>query len=353
MQQQRVDLAAAVDERVVPMPGLARARLAVRAAGTQDGLQKPAILLLDDEERILNALKAIFRFKYRVLTATEGAQALEILRSERVHVVVSDQRMPTMSGVDFLKQARDVSPSTMRILLTGFSDLTSIIGSVNEGEVYRFINKPWGNKEIEAIVADAVSIASDVGQDAAAPTSAHAAVPLPGDVPGAGVLVLNTDEEAFHQVVATMGGTCPVWYSRDTADCLSMLDKHNVAVMVAGMDAGRQDYAVLFKLLKQEYPELLTIVMAESADAEAVIELINQAKIYRYMPAPCRPARLRHFIESAFAQSQRFHANPVLLRQQKAEPLPDTAHSASAMQVLGRIKSLRRMILPRTAVGVA
>src|SRR5574337_1225827 len=165
-------IAVDTEDRVTPISPMARARMAALAGAMRDAKPKPAILLLDDEERILNALKAIFRFNYQVYTATNGAQALDLLRRHRIHVVVSDQRMPTMTGVEFLRQAREIAPSTVRILLTGFSDLSAIIGSVNDGEVYRFINKPWGNKEIEAIVADAVRVAGDLAEAVTARMSA-------------------------------------------------------------------------------------------------------------------------------------------------------------------------------------
>lgn len=349
--------AAGTEDRVTPISPMARARMAALAATTRNAKPKPAILLLDDEERILNALKAIFRFNYQVYTATDGAQALDLLRQHRIHAVVSDQRMPTMTGVEFLRQAREIAPSTVRILLTGFSDLSAIVGSVNDGEVYRFINKPWGNKEIEAIVGEAVKISGDLAA-AMTPGPANsdtASCPQPpaSASGGAGVIVLNESEEAYHQVVATLGGAYRVWYAKDTTACLGLLERHDVTVMVAGMHSDRQDYTVLFKLLKQEYPELLTIVMAASADAEEVIELINQAKIYRYVPAPCKPARLRYFIESAVAQSRRYVSNPILLRQEKADPLPEASVSTGAVQMLARIKALRRLILPRVLRGQA
>ena len=348
---------AGTEDRVTAMSPMARARLAALAGATRDAKPTPAILLLDDEERILNALKAIFRFKYQVYTATDGAQALDLLRRHRFHVVISDQRMPTMTGVEFLRQAREISPMTVRILLTGFSDLSAIIGSVNDGEVYRFINKPWGNKEIEGIVAEAVEIAGDLAVAVTArPANTDAPCPEPvaSAASGAGVIVLNESGEVYHQVTATLGSAYRVWYARDTAACLALLEHHNVAVLVAGLhDADRQEYSMLFKLLKQEHPELLTIVMAESADADEVVELINQAKIYRYIPMPCKPARLRYFIESAVEQSRRYVSNPILLRQEKADPIPGPSALSGASQMLARIKALRRLVLPSFLRGQA
>ena len=131
--------------------------------------KKPRIVFVDDEERILNALKSIFRANYHVFTATNGAQALEFIKKFSVHVVVSDQRMPGMTGVQVLRQLKEAAPNTVRILLTGYSDLASIVGSINEGEVFRFVSKPWDNQEIQRIVGDAVAIAIELQEAAAAP----------------------------------------------------------------------------------------------------------------------------------------------------------------------------------------
>jgi len=84
-------------------------------------------MFVDDEPTILNALRLAFRSGYDVTVTTDAHEALEILKSKKFHVVVSDQRMPTMTGVEFLSQARDLSPNTIRVLLTGYSDADAII----------------------------------------------------------------------------------------------------------------------------------------------------------------------------------------------------------------------------------
>ena len=111
------------------------------------------ILFVDDEERILNALRALFRNEYHVFTADNGAAALELVKRYAIQVVVSDQRMPGMTGVELLRQVRKAAPQTVRLLLTGYSDLAALVGSINEGEVFRFVKKPWDNDEIRAMVA--------------------------------------------------------------------------------------------------------------------------------------------------------------------------------------------------------
>jgi response regulator RpfG family c-di-GMP phosphodiesterase len=120
---------------------------------------KPSILLVDDEERILRTLTMLLRMQYQVFATTDGNEALKIIAKEKINVLISDQRMPLMVGTELLRQAKDLSPNTVRILLTGYADADAALDSVNEGEIFRYINKPWGPKELRDTVADAVGVA--------------------------------------------------------------------------------------------------------------------------------------------------------------------------------------------------
>ncbi len=118
----------------------------------------PATLLfVDDEPSILSSLKRLFRpHGYRIFTAEGGAAGLEILEQEHVDLVISDMRMPEMDGARFLEQARLRWPETLRILLTGYADIESTIAAINQGQIYRYINKPWDDNEIVLIVREAL-----------------------------------------------------------------------------------------------------------------------------------------------------------------------------------------------------
>lgn len=107
------------------------------------------MLLVDDEEDILNALKRLLRRSgYRILTATSGADALELLGLNDVQVIVSDQRMPQMSGTEFLSRVKELYPNTVRMVLTGHSDLASVTGAINRGAIFRFLSKPWDDDQL-------------------------------------------------------------------------------------------------------------------------------------------------------------------------------------------------------------
>jgi DNA-binding NtrC family response regulator len=115
------------------------------------------ILLVDDEENILRSLKRqLVDTQYRLLTAGSAAQGLEVLAAQDIAVVISDQRMPGMSGTEFLTTVREQYPDTIRILLTAYSDMQDTIDAINKGGIYKFIHKPWEEQELKQAISQAV-----------------------------------------------------------------------------------------------------------------------------------------------------------------------------------------------------
>lgn len=115
------------------------------------------LLLVDDEANILSSLRRVFRpHGYRVLTAEGGPAGLSMLEKESVDLVISDMRMPEMSGAEFLGETRKRWPDLIRILLTGYADLASTIEAINNGQIHRYLSKPWSDEEVVAIVAQAL-----------------------------------------------------------------------------------------------------------------------------------------------------------------------------------------------------
>lgn len=115
------------------------------------------ILCVDDEPNILSSLRRLFRpLGYAVLTAESGSAGLEILKAEPVDLVISDMRMPEMDGAQFLEQVRINWPQTIRLLLTGYADISSILDAINRGEIYRYITKPWDETDMLLVVRHAL-----------------------------------------------------------------------------------------------------------------------------------------------------------------------------------------------------
>jgi len=114
------------------------------------------ILFVDDEENVLRSLKRLFvSQEYEVLTALSGGEGLAILKDIEVPVIVSDQRMPVMTGAEFLEKSRPLSPDAVRIILTGYADVEAAIGAINRGGAYRYVSKPWNDSDLLRVIKDA------------------------------------------------------------------------------------------------------------------------------------------------------------------------------------------------------
>jgi response regulator RpfG family c-di-GMP phosphodiesterase len=122
--------------------------------------EKISILYVDDEVNNLNSFKAAFRRDFNVLTVTSGKEGLEVLKSNKVHVIITDQRMPEMTGVDFLIEVLKDYTEPIRILLTGYSDINAVIDAVNKGHIYYYLNKPWDEQQLRIIIKNAYEIFS-------------------------------------------------------------------------------------------------------------------------------------------------------------------------------------------------
>lgn len=118
---------------------------------------KHTLMFIDDETDNLDALERVFRKKYDVIKCSSGPEALKILKEQaNISVIISDQRMPEMTGVEFLEKSMKTHPNCIRILLTGYTDLDSVIAAINSGQVYRYITKPWDTRDLQITVDQAV-----------------------------------------------------------------------------------------------------------------------------------------------------------------------------------------------------
>ena len=110
---------------------------------------KHKILLVDDEPNVLKSLKRLFvETDYEIFTAESGEQGLEVCAKEKIALIISDYRMPRMNGVQFLTKVKEQFPRTIRIILSGYADVTAIVESINDGQVYKFLSKPWNDHDL-------------------------------------------------------------------------------------------------------------------------------------------------------------------------------------------------------------
>lgn len=275
---------------------------------------KMTVLCVDDEPLILNALKALLRLRYHVITTTDPFEALDILKTGKVAVIISDQRMPEMLGTELLSQAKILSPRTTRILLTGFSDLSAIISTVNDSEVYRFLTKPWSNQEVLEIVADAVNVSKAVATvPTKVPLKTYAQPQTPSYVIYKSSL---TDQQGF-DIHAELPEHTHALLADTNEAVIALLQQYPVKLIIVHFQSSSDADIELLKYLKRELPELLSIGLVKHADYQDIILLINEAKLYRYVMMPSRPRQIAFFVNSAIEMFHQLQTTPNLLTTQQ------------------------------------
>jgi len=248
--------------------------------------------------------------------------------------------MPAMTGVELLRQLKEISPNSVRMLLTGYSDLAAIVGSINEGEVFRFVKKPWDNDDMQKTVADAVAIAMEL---AAAP----AAPPEPPGKLEASILVIDSSDALKEGLKSVMADVAPIRLVASPEDAVKALEAEEIALIVADLSVGQEALVTLFKLLKARHPEILSILVTEASDSELVIELINQAQIFRFLNKPIQVRQLRDHVEAALAKYRSFKQRPDLVRSHQPVESLQAKTSVWGAKLFDRILSLPDRLLSR------
>lgn len=295
------------------------------------------ILLVDDEERILRTLKLTFRREpFEVIATTNPMEALKMLEKQPVDVIISDQRMPEISGVDFLRQAREIQPHAVRLLLTGYSDLEAIIRSVNEAEIYRYVQKPWDNDDLLQKVHKAMQQA----QKQPKPDSRE---PLPSLDPTsvvANVLLLDPDSDHRASIQqALTEKSYQVLTAESLAYAVDRLQSLPIPVVISDIYLYKEDTLPLIQALKAYRPEIVSLMVSSFSDQDSVIDFINEAFVFRFLPKPVQPGLITKGVEQALKLHRRLIQNPDLLERYFVEK-PNAALSKKLGNLLPGLQKI-------------
>jgi len=296
------------------------------------------ILFVDDEERILRSLALQFRREYQVLTESDPRRALERLKSEPVHIIVSDQRMPQMSGAELLAEAQQIAPDTLRILLTGYSDLDAAVEALNSGGIFRYLTKPWDQQEMAFTLRQAAQIA--VRQLQTPKVSAA--------MPQAALNVLLLDEDApTLDVVAEfcVAGGHRLLRAASLNEAVALLNSQPVDLLVSDLHVAGEDTAPLLKSLAQAHPRLLSLVVTPFCDTQALLKLINEAQIFRYLPKPIRRGLFDKGLLAAAEQAQKWRAQPAQVVTRLAQQPREERDREKVGSLLGMLGRLRERLI--------
>ena len=116
------------------------------------------VLYIDDELDNLTSFKATFRRNFTIYTAESADAATQILKEQTIHVILSDQRMPKMTGIEFFEKIQAIYPDPIRILITGYTDINAVIDAINRGQVYKYLTKPWNEEDVKIYVEKAYEV---------------------------------------------------------------------------------------------------------------------------------------------------------------------------------------------------
>lgn len=296
-----------------------------------------SVLLIDDEPKILSGLRLLLKPHFRVITTTEPEEVFRVLQSETVEVLVSDQRMPSMAGIEVLRRAKAMSPQTVRVLLTGYADLNAVIDAVNEGEVYRYLQKPWDNHLLVQQIIEASNTSKQL-QDDPGRSLPHMDVMETESVPPAEVLppesalgrplpvlaVYDRDpstERALRMLTEAGWLNCEkIWCESIEELCEALVDE-NVSVLLADFSQEEVNLQRLLRLVKKEAPAVQTLLASRHHDLEAVTKLVNHVRPFRFLTKPLdrHLNTLSVYLSAGFAKHRSLSKNSILTAEVKGD----------------------------------
>ncbi len=287
------------------------------------------ILFVDDEPNVLLSLTELFRDE-RPYTAQRAKDALEILRKHpEIDVIVTDQRMPTMTGVEFLREAKKINPIAIRILLTGYSDLDEVLGSVNTGEVYRYILKPWDVEKLRSTIKLALELAQRtrlIMPKNAQPTATSASSAtlhhttanniatttrsfIPEKQP---ILVIDSNPSHLSSMRELFAENYVVSISSSSQSAIEILKRSPMAAIITELNLPDTDPVKFLSEVKSFNPNTPIIVLSSMKDSSIAIQLINQVQIFRYLVRPLRRDTLESTVQTAVELYKAYTATPGL-----------------------------------------
>ncbi|HEU4617333.1 MAG TPA: response regulator [Gammaproteobacteria bacterium] len=353
------------------------------------------LLFVDDEQRVLNSMRIMFRRQFDLFLASHGNEALDIVKQENIDVIVADHRMPQMTGVEVLTKVRQLSPRTVRILLTGYADLDAVEGSINEGEVFRFLTKPCPPQQLR----DTVELAAKLARSAPAPaaaetdpevleiilesdsvtevdpkapradradagapeftstavidprTTAPATPASSGDLEpdaepaqrlqnGLGVIVFTADDEMIETVQKAVRGRLPVYSAGNIVKVVKILTEHRPGVLITDVSNEKHTIQAMTARLKEHLPQLVTIAVSPHRDVLDMVWLINHGQIFRFLRKPLSPGRCAISLQAALQHHRMLLKNPELCQRHQVESTQD---SGIMEGLLSKLKGMKRL----------
>lgn len=301
------------------------------------------ILLVDDEPLLLSSLSRVLRLHYTVFTAENGVQALEVVQRNKIKVIVSDQRMPGMLGHELLGKVKDVSPNTVRLLLTGYSDLDAILNSVNAGQIFRYINKPCSVEKLREMIELGVQIHDRIislqseqkTQPAQTPSTASQETP-------ATLLFVGYSAPDIQKLTSKLNGRFIIESAANVDEAFAALNRLTISVLISDLNFSEHDGIDFLNTVKKEFPHTVTVILTDMVDATMAIRSINEVQVFRYITKPVSEESFARTIEEASKKNRLYQSTPHQNIKLTAEAIsPDQAFQSSAEKLRAKLVAAR------------
>lgn len=346
---------------------------------------------------VLNSMRIMFRRQYDTYFAENGPAALGIVKAHDIDVIVCDHRMPNMTGVEVLTQAKALSPRSVRILLTGYADLNAVEGSINDGEVFRFLTKPCAPDELKRTIELATSLAQEpadkryeaaqgieitmeedrvteslvrhgpqqempaagsIKESAeAAPFDGRSTVVIekpsgktesisidpaarPATAAGMAVLVFSNDDSTYETTLEATRNRIPVYRATNIVQVIRLLDEKQPGVLLTDISEDRNTIQAMTARLKEHLPQLVTVAVSEHRDVLDMVWLINHGQIFRFLRKPLSPGRCALSLKAALEHHRKLLANPALVKRHQVETTDSDSETVGLLSRLNFLKKL-------------
>lgn len=306
--------------------------------------KKPNIIFIDDEVRILRSLNSIFRRSYNVFATTDPKEFLALIQQHHMHVIVSDQRMPKIRGTELLAKAKEISPYSMRILLTGYADVEAILDSVNEGEIYRYITKPWQADDLRETIHQATRLAYALEAEAneLGDSEVDAESVLDDDSELENILALFKGEKNYQAISSRFAHKYHVLWANDLEKAAQVLEEYSIAVIISDVHFGDDDTVAVVNELKKVSPQTVSMIISSRQDANVLIDMINKGQIFRFLINPVSGYLLDKSVRHAIKKHHQLKESKAEQQRFTVDDMSEEAQSKQSSVMNGFISRLRR-----------
>ena len=285
---------------------------------------KHTLLVVDDEPDVCDSVHDLLRKEFKVLKARSAAEGMKLMEANEVHIIMTDQRMPQVTGVELLTKIRKGHPRAVRMLFTGYADLESIIAAINQGHIFQFLKKPWEPQELEAAVRQAATEYDRIIDQSDELHRLHDEIeglwkrvatletqvvrgPKHANKPPTmhTLLVVDDEPDVCDSVHDLLRKEFNVLKARGAAEGIKLMETNEVHIIMTDQRMPQVTGVELLSKIRAGHPQAVRMLFTGYADLESIITAINQGHIFQFLKKPWDPQELQAAVHQAAAEYDR------------------------------------------------